>query len=285
MVVCETMGIKSTTQRWVKSARVHQADASRGFTLIELLVVMAIIAILASLLLPALASAKLRAKRIACVNNMQQMALGSQLYADDDSAGALTGTNPRNWGDDDLNWLYPHYVPNVNAFIDPATQNFIRITNVVKLDPNSSTNAAYIERLHGNQTYLPDLTYPALGTGHLPGHSYDVYGDLTSRIRKTQNVVGHYVLSAPGRPNFSLMLLKGMVVGPSKIWVFLDNLDNIMGAPNPYPDRPTRWTSHGASGANVSFADGHVTFIQASHWDYDYVIGNDYPAPGNNTPN
>jgi prepilin-type N-terminal cleavage/methylation domain-containing protein/prepilin-type processing-associated H-X9-DG protein len=64
--------------------------SKNGFTLVELLVVMAVIAILASLLLPALSMAKGQAYKTQCINNFKQLGVTLQLYTDDHS-GQLPG--------------------------------------------------------------------------------------------------------------------------------------------------------------------------------------------------
>lgn len=67
----------------MNAKRLHYADGFTGFTLIELLVVISIIALLLSVLMPALSKAKMAAQKVVCQSNLKQQSLACSLYMND----------------------------------------------------------------------------------------------------------------------------------------------------------------------------------------------------------
>ena len=110
------------------SRRVGPPQARRpGFTLIELLVVIAIIAILAAMLLPALAAAKVRASVTQSVSNLKQLQIGWQMYAGENRDyilpnAPLQGNVVNTWcGNQGEDW----YTSSANTNIAQYTQSIL----------------------------------------------------------------------------------------------------------------------------------------------------------------
>jgi prepilin-type N-terminal cleavage/methylation domain-containing protein len=160
-----------------------------GFTLIELLVVIAVIAILAAMLLPSLASAKQAGRRSACMSNLRQVGMAIHTYADENDGQIPYGpkappfTSPAN--------LYPstgaptsllslqsgapvglglllesHLVAQPKVLFCPGTDQPVDMDAELAKVRHYQTQGSYYYR-HGGNTSLSGTPGPANTQAHL----------------------------------------------------------------------------------------------------------------------
>jgi len=233
----------------------RRSAGTPGFTLLELLVVIAIIALLAALLVPALKTARDKARAAQCSSNMKQFGMAFQMYADQNS-----GWLPNNWFDDSYNWE-SMLVDNPQGGNYFGSQNDLRSRNPVGPVIRVST------RLLCPTTVAHCITGP-LGQVVQLSDPHNQWGYSYNHLR------GSISWQANGWPWSNTALLgvdtRVLYQTPSKYIIMADgnganwnpdDWDATTGdlSSYNYPIQPV----HG-SGVNALFLDGHVQYMSLS---------------------
>jgi prepilin-type N-terminal cleavage/methylation domain-containing protein/prepilin-type processing-associated H-X9-DG protein len=238
---------------------------NEGFTLIELLVVIAIIAILAALLLPALAAAKVRAQSIADMSNKKQLMLAWLMYAGDNKDTLV------------LNADQSVAVNGVQSWIPQAChmdwQTSPNNTNLTYLTTNQlgSYCAGQYKLYTSPGDHFLSPVQRALGFGAIANHrARSVAMDAAVGGPASGPDTGDKPPSSLSNFNpFFVATKSGALMHPSESWVFINEhpdsiddgifyIDPMHGDQNGTGQFTEVPSSYLGGGCGISFADGHA---------------------------